>query len=112
MSFPTDAIIIYNGDSFYGAKELGFSASGSFILSLYPLPATHEHRGGYWTSIPISGKEYRREHPTKTAFEDHGHMLVIYSDWGTPDTIRAPREILDMLVAECLANEIPQKEVA
>lgn len=110
MSFATEATIIYNDKPFPGAKQLGFTQSGTFVLSLYKLPATEKLRGGYWTSIPISSKEYRRGHQTKAAFEDHGDRLVIYSDWGDRNVISAPRDVLDLLVAECIDNELPQLE--
>jgi hypothetical protein len=90
-------------------RELGFNERGAFIIAGYNSPPP-EPRGGYFTGLPISPIEYRRRSRTQTAFARKAAQLIIWDDWGTPYSIVAPAHILDTLVAECIANEIPVRE--
>lgn len=99
---------------FTGIRELGFNARGAFVIDAHTTPAVPAGgpRGGYFTSIPLSPIEYRRLRPTQAAFARAADRLTIYDDWGCPHHIEAPAEIIDALVAECIANEIPGREAA
>lgn len=105
--------VVWQGRHFFGVRELGFNDSGSFIVSMHTTPLIDGQQGSYFTCIPISPLEFRREWPnSRVAFRDKGAELVLYDDWGTPHTIAAPRVILDKLVVECREQEIPEAPVS
>ena len=106
MTIATDTTINFEGKNFYGAKEIGFTDRGTFIVSLYTTPLP-KPQGGYFTCLPISDLAYRNKHPTKSYVKDHGNAISIADDWGTESKIKANRPILDQLLQECLLNNIP-----
>ena len=68
---------------FEGRKFCGIRKFDCVIVDLYTEPTL---RGGFFTSIPISETEYRREHPTKAKVNvsilKGWTVFRIYSDWG------------------------------
>jgi hypothetical protein len=92
-----------DGQSFVGIRRLGFTDRGSFVIDAWTTPAPAP-RGSYFTSIPISPREYREVHPTRAAFRVTApNMLIVYSDYGEPTTIKAPPDVVSALEAECAA---------
>jgi hypothetical protein len=94
---------------FTGIRELGFNERGAFIVSAWTTPANPGGpRGSYFTAPPISPLAYRRTNRTATGFVRERRRLILRDDWGNAYTIAAPADVLDALVAECIANEIPR----
>lgn len=93
---------------FTGIRELGFNERGSFVISAWTTEVAY-HRGSYFTVIPISPVEYRRKYPSATSFRRECNNLTVLDDYGTEYAIYAPDHVLDVLVADCIANEIPEQ---
>ena len=96
-----------NGRTFSGIRRLGFTKSGCFVIDLHsfkpPMP-----RGGYFTTVPISERDYRATFPTKAAFVRDGlTSLKLYDDYGYPHRINAPSKVIDELYAECIRQDLP-----
>lgn len=95
---------IWIGDRrFYGIEELGFNEEGHFVLSLYTTEVDNDpRRGEFYSGLPISPKEYRREKPTKAAAEVSSvNTVIIYDDYGKPTPITiCDRKIFDRLIDE------------
>ena len=100
-------VVLLNGRPFEGIRRVGFVDSGAFVLDFYTTPPPMP-RGGFFTGIPISPAEYRAEHSTKCAFRDNGHEVVVWCDWGHPHRIGAERDVLDSLIANIRANDVPE----
>lgn len=112
MLTNTEHQIKFKGRDYFGIRELGFDSNGHFIVSLWRHPPP-EPRGGYFTSLPISPRDYRANvHKTKAAFRDHGEVIVVYDDWGTPFEFEAERDVLDALLADCKANDLDEVKTA
>jgi hypothetical protein len=108
MGGPDDSrVVVFQGTAYHGIRELGFTDNGAFVLSFHTTPAPMP-RGGYFTCIPISSREYRAKHPTKCGFRDEGRQLIVWDDWKTMHRIAAPREVLDQLVANMRAHDLPE----
>jgi len=102
-----DSHIKWEGRQYFEARELGFSLDGGCIVSLFTTEPA-EHRGGYFTAIPISPPAYREKHPTKAAVYDNGNELVVYCDWGRSHRIGASRKVIERLLVDAADNKIPQ----
>ena len=106
MAIKTENTIWFDGHEYFGAEKIGFTEDFHFVVDLYttPLPAP---RGGYFTCLPISPVSYRRtQRKTKTAVRDDGDSITVFDDWGNGHTINSEREVLDLLLAECEANDV------
>lgn len=108
MTTKTDSVVTWNGNRYFGAKEIGFTDKGTFIVSLHTTPFVRDGdpRGSYFTTIPISDTAYRAKHKTKAAILRRGQKLVVYCDWGRPHEIGAPSDVLDAIEAEAAAHAI------
>jgi len=100
--------IEWGGRQYFEARELGFSEHG-FVVSLFTTKPD-EHRGSYFTCVPISPLTYRKKYPTKAAVRDWGTELIIYCDWGRSHRIKTSRSTIEKLLADADANEIPRLE--
>lgn len=109
MITNTEKPVVFEGRPYAGIRELGFTKSGTFIVSLWPCPPP-EPRGGYFTALPISSREYRHQHRTKTCFRDDGGTLIVFCDWGRPHRFAAERELLATLIADCRENGLDEVE--
>lgn len=94
---------------YFGAEQIGFTEEGSFVVDLFTTPPP-KPCGGYFTVIPISPAEYRRENPTKAAVRDDGNSIVLISDCGAEYRITMDRASIDRLLTECEANGLPLLE--
>jgi hypothetical protein len=106
-----DIPIIFNNQVFTGIKRLGFSEDGgSPAVDLWTTPTVPpgNPRGGFFTSIPISGLAYRQAHGSRAAYERKPGRLIIYDDHSKGHVLEAPAAILDALEADCIANKIPE----
>lgn len=72
--------------------------------------------GGFFTVIPISSIEYRKEHPTKCAIEIERFLdytvFVIFDDWGDRYVINIPNTMqsqIDSAIESAKAKEIHVK---
>lgn len=103
--------IWFKGQKFFGARKIGFSEHGSFVLDMFTTPPPippEKRRGGFFTTLPISRASYRRSAgDSKTCFADYGRFVVICDDWGVAYKIRACRTVLNAIVKDCDDNEIP-----
>jgi len=90
---------------FDGIRKIGFSNSGTFVFEAY------KNNGySYFTTIPISSIKFRKNNSTKTSFIDNGEYLTIKDDWGNHYNIYCDRNIIDLLIKECIDNEIPEEK--
>ena len=110
MTISTKSEITLNGERFFEAEKIGFTDDGAFVIDLFTTPAPSP-RGSYFTVIPISPADYRIGSKTKAAVADHGEHITVYDDWGSPITIGASRDVLDVLLKECEANNIPLRDM-
>jgi hypothetical protein len=94
-------------DTFVAIRELGFNSMGAFVVNGYSTPPP-EPRGTFFTSIPISKKEYREKHPTQAGFHLTRLRIIFYDDWGERYSIYAAPAILKQLAYECVINGIPE----
>ena len=100
--------IVFEGNVYEGIRKIGIDAGGAFVISLYTTPPHDKGRGGYFTCLPISGKEYRKENPTKTSYRILSkEKIAVYSDWGEMSVIKANTDVIDRLAEECIENGIP-----
>jgi len=104
-----DTRIEWEGRQYFEARELGFSREGGFIVSLFTTEPD-EHRGGYFTVVPISPPAYRKKHPTKAAVYDNWHEIIVYCDWGRAHHLGASRYAIEQLLNEAADHKIPQLE--
>jgi len=102
----TDKVIAKDGRRFYGADRVGFTEDGMFVFSAWTTPPG-DQRGSFFTTIPISDREYRAKRQTKTAVFLGAGFIDIFDDWGTPTRICAETAMLDTLFAECVAQGLP-----
>lgn len=102
----TDEPIHWEGRTFFGGDEIGFTDDGSFVLGLYSTEPAPQ-RGTYFTSLPISDKPFRKLHPTKAAVRDDGDALTIFCDWGRAYRLGASRQIIEALIAEAKEHDVP-----
>lgn len=100
-------VVVFDGRAFHGVRELGFSERGGFVADFHTTPAPMP-RGGYFTALAISPADYRRKRPTKASFTDEGRQVIVRDDWGSMTRIAAPRDMLDQLVANMRAHELPE----
>jgi protein subunit release factor B len=107
----TESPIKWEGRQYFEARRLGFSEDGGFVVSLFTTEPA-EHRGGYSTTVPISPASYRAKHKTKAAVEDKGNELIIYCDWGNAHRLGASREVIESLLTEAEAHDIPVRATA
>lgn len=106
MSFATEMKITFKNHDYFGAKEIGFTEDGTFVLYLYTTPPP-EPRGTCFFSIPISPLFYRKTtNTTKTAVRDNGSAIIIFDDWGSGHSIITEREVIKQLLRECEKQEI------
>lgn len=99
------------GYNFFGGKELGFNERGNFVISAFTtLPDSSGRRGNYFSSLPISSKEYREKYPTQCGFKvTSKKSITIYDDWGESFTIFSnSTKLITALENECLANNLPR----
>lgn len=106
MTVEVDEPLKFNGRAYPGIRRIGFTVDGNFIVDLWSTPAP-EPRGGYFTCLPISPLAYRNERKTGASVADFGSHISIADDWGSTYIIEAGRQILDALLIECEANEVP-----
>ncbi|MDB5937477.1 MAG: hypothetical protein JWQ01_4821 [Massilia sp.] len=106
MTVEIDEPLKFAGRAYAGIEQIGFTADGHFVVDLWTTPAP-EPRGGWFTCLPISTLAYRKTHKTRTSVADFGSDISIADDYGTCYTIEASRPILDALLIECEANEVP-----
>jgi hypothetical protein len=99
-------VAVFEGRAFHGIRELGFNERGAFVLGFHTTPAPMP-RGGYFTALAISPASYRKSHPTKCCFVDEGRQVVVYDDWGRMHRIAASRDVLDALIRNMQANNLP-----
>jgi hypothetical protein len=98
----------YSSQDLVGVRELGFNDRGAFVVDGWTTPPG-TRRGAYFTGLPISPVDFRRTHRTEAAFTRGKGGLVIYCDWGRKHIIDAPADVLDALVSECVAHELPER---
>lgn len=110
MTISTKSTITLNGESFFEAERIGFTDDGAFVIDLFTTPAPSP-RGSYFTVIPISPADYRINNKTKTSVADHGEHITVYDDWGSPTTIGASRDVLEAVLEECEANNMPLRDM-
>jgi hypothetical protein len=100
-----DYQVTYKGEAFANADRLGFDDE-VFVISL-----NHSGGGSLFTTIPISPKEYRQEHPTKTGYKvSHDRGIYIYDDYGSPTFLNIKNSDVEALKAELHSQNIPQIE--
>lgn len=107
--------ILFEGRQYTGIKELRCSPTGGVIVSLWTTPfvAEGEQRGSYFTVIPVSGKDYRKDNPTKCGYSilemGANTMITIYTDYGQAHkiVINDP-ELASILESDLNDNEIPK----
>ncbi|AVQ81702.1 hypothetical protein [Variovorax sp. PMC12] len=107
----TKSHIKWQGRQYFEAKELGFSTTGKFIVSLFTTEPA-EMRGGYFTAVPISDAGYRAKYKTKAAVQDNGDELIIYCDWGRSHRLGASREVIEQLIDDARSHKIPVRAAA
>ena len=105
-SIPVDCKVINNcviweGREYYRIKK--------FDCHIVDLQFTKEG-GGYFTVLPISPLEYRRENSTQAKViinkEETVTQFIIYDDWGTPHEMVIPNYFAqDIFNAEQAAKE-------
>src|SRR3954470_20205891 len=100
MTVATDNIVHFDGRQFYGAEEIGFTSRGSFIVKAFTTPPP-KPQGGYFTALPISPLDHRREHGSRVRVMDEGDSIVVVDDWGKRYRILTVRPVLDSLLREC-----------
>lgn len=106
MSFATEMKITFKNHDYFGAKEIGLTEYGNFVLYLYTTPPP-EPRGTHFFSIPISPLFYRKTiNTTRTAVRDNGSEIRIFDDWGSGYSIITEREVIEQLLHECEKQEI------
>ena len=110
MTISTESNIAIDGEKFLGAKKIGFTDDGAFVMDLFTTPPPMP-RGSYFTVIPISSSSYREIRNTGTFVVDNGEYITIYDDWGKPTTINTDRDVLDALLKECDTNNVPLREI-
>lgn len=103
-----ERVVFHDGGSDFRdfrAHELGFTDRGGFVLSIkWP------QGGSFFTTHPISNMDWRRKHKTQAAYKKiDNETIVIYDDWGRRFTVQAGPDVIDGLVADCVANEIPEE---
>jgi hypothetical protein len=96
----------YERYQFFGGK-VGFNERGSFVVDAFTTPPAPQ-RGRYFAVLPIATVGYRRKSPTKTAYRVDGDTITVYCDWGRPHQITATSEVVAALVADLIANEVPE----
>lgn len=106
MSITTEEQIIWNGKTYHGAEKLGI-VDDVFIVSLYPCPPPMP-QGGYFTSIPISGKEYRKANGGKSSFSVNETGILLIDDWEKRHQIGCSAEISKRLAQECREWGLPE----
>lgn len=100
-------LVVYNGQIYKGIEEIGFNHRDSFVLDLWTTDPA-DMRGGFFASIPISSVEYRRTRPTKCGYRQNGETLSLFDDGGVRYLIKTNLSVIETLVQECIANEIPE----
>lgn len=97
-----DTVSPYKGHK--STSSIGFSDTGHFLIQIkYP------EGGGYFTSIPISPKEYRKKHPTNAGFTVMSDKhLIVYDDWGNYYSFTAGKRLIKALAEDCRANDLPE----
>lgn len=108
--------ISFEGRKYCGIIELGFSTlegrtDEHFVVNLYnsPVSLKDNRRGRFFTCIPISPWEYRKDHPTSASYFRSGpNRIMISSDYGQPSTIVSTKAVVDELVAECKKYNLPE----
>ena len=112
-NFDQDIKISFETQTFQGIEKIGFDKGGSFIVSLYhcKFKPEHKHRRGYFTILPISPRDYRRQNPTQAAFRKNNNWSIsIFSDYGEEYKIKTDPTIISKLVEECEKNELVNKD--
>lgn len=93
-----------------GIRELGFNERGAFVVDAWTTDAPGP-RGTFFTSLPISPRDYRAVHPTKCGYRIiNSKKLAIYDDWSKVTYIQAYKAIINTLVRECQENDIPERK--
>ena len=98
--------IVYQGQTYYGAQEIGFNERGNFHFIMYVNPPP-DPRGTFCTSIPIADLSYREEHNSAACVADNGNHIVLWDDWKMKHRIKATRKVLKALLAECYDQGLP-----
>lgn len=103
-------LIQFNGRTFYGFEQLGFTDLGQFILYLYSYPPPHEPLANYANSLAISSDSYRNSRTTKVAVREDNGSFIISDDYGTEHklTINHP-PIIEQLIKEAISHNIKVK---
>jgi hypothetical protein len=108
----TESYIKWEGRQYFEALELGFADRGGFIVSVFTTPPD-QHRGRLFTIVPISDAKYRaRNKGSRAAVLDEGSELIIYCDWGRSHRLGASRAVIEQLLADAAAHEIPIRAAA
>lgn len=99
-----DKPITYQGEKYSGTEEIGFKDIDSRMLFWISLKTGE--RGRYSTSIPISSKNYRKEHGTQARALHTAEMIIIYDDHNTKHVIEADPEVHKLLIEELRAEDL------
>lgn len=91
------------------SADIGFTDSGGFCISI-----KYNEGGSYFTCIPISHRDYRKDHPTKAAFRAiSSREVIVYDDWGKRYNIRIESaNSIEPLVKDMLEHDLPHDPLA
>jgi len=100
---PNDTtIVVHEGVIYPGIRELGFNDKGQFIIDL------HTRNDRYFNTFSVK-KTDRRLNSQAGYRIINNNDIIIFDDWGTPYRFQVRSAVVEMLLKECLDNELVEK---
>lgn len=103
---PDGCPVLWEGKLYYGIREFD-----CIKVSLYTEPTK---QGGYFTVIPISSAEFRRDNPTKAKVyvikRDEWTEFTIWDDWGEGHEMKIHNSLsaeIEAAIAAAKKHELP-----
>jgi hypothetical protein len=95
-----DTPLYLDGDLYLGARKIGFTEDGKFLVDLFTTPPPNP-RGSMVTVFAISSRNYREKYRTKARACRTNDGIAVFDDIGRMHLITGDNDLYTRLEEEC-----------